>query len=71
MQKNPSERMCKFNTAMDMYIYGHNRMIIKKYDYEHIIISSCIIYIEKATVYCRHRIKIIQKSMSSICIQNK
>ena len=49
MQQNPSERMrCKFNTAMDMCLYGHNRMIMN-YGYEHIIISSYIIYIEKAT----------------------
>ena len=49
MQQNPSERMrCKFNNAMDMCLYGHNRMIIN-YGYKHIIISPYIIYIEKAT----------------------
>ena len=49
MQQNRSERMrCKFNTAMDMCLYGHNRLIMN-YDYERIIISSYIIYIEKAT----------------------
>ena len=57
MQQNPSERMqCKFNTAMDMCLCGHNRMIMN-YRYEHIIISSYTIYTEKAT-----RIK-IQKCM--------
>ena len=46
MQQNPSERMrCKFNTAMDMC---YNRMIMN-YGYEHIFISSYIIYIEKET----------------------
>ena len=49
MQQNPSDRIgCKFNTAMDMYLYGHNRMKMN-YGYEHIIVSSYIIYIEKAT----------------------
>ena len=51
MQQNPLARMqCKFNTAMDMCLYGHNQMIMN-YGYEHIIntCSSCIIYIEKAT----------------------
>ena len=49
MQQNPSEKMrCKFNTAMDMCIHGHSRMIMS-YGYEHIIISSYIIYIEKVT----------------------
>ena len=47
MQQNPSEGMwCKFNTAMDMCLYVYNRMIMN-YGYEHIIISSYIIYIEK------------------------
>ena len=31
-----------------MYLYGHNRMKMN-YGYEHIIVSSYIIYIEKAT----------------------
>ena len=49
MQQNPSERMqCTFNTAMDMCLYEHNRMILN-YGYEHIIISSYIIYIAQAT----------------------
>ena len=49
MQQNPSERMrCTFNTAMDMCQYGHNQMIMN-YGYEHIISSSYIICIEKAT----------------------
>ena len=39
---------CKFNTAMDMCLYGHNQMITN-YGYELIIISSYIIYIEKET----------------------
>ena len=33
---------------MDMCLYGHNQ-IIMNYGYEHIIISSYIIYLEKAT----------------------
>ena len=49
MQQNPSERMrSKFNIAMDMCLYEHNRMIMN-YGYEHVIISAYIIYIEKAT----------------------
>ena len=49
MQQNLSERTrCKYNTAMDMCLYGHNKMTLN-YGYEHLIISSYIIYIEKAT----------------------
>ena len=66
MQQNPSERMrCKFNTAMDMCLFGYNRMIMN-YGYEHTIISSYIIYIGKATAnlqskYRKHVLSIAYK----------
>ena len=38
MQQNLTERKrCKFNSVIEMYLYGHNWMVLR-YGYEHIIL---------------------------------
>ena len=67
MQQNPSERMwCKFNTEMDICLYGHNRMIMN-YGYEHIIINSYITYIEKATADLESK----HRKVCVVCLHTK
>ena len=67
VQQNPSERIrSKFNTAMDMCLHGHNR-IIMNYGYEHIIIILYIIYIEKATADLESK----YRNVCVVCLQTK
>ena len=68
MQQKLSERMrCTFNTAMDMCLYGHNRMIMV-YGYGHFNISSYITYIEKAAadLESKYRKKYVSSILHSI-----